>query len=74
MGVKAVSSTHPVESVIVLPAIVVAVFALDSERIVRYQLPRQRVGREIITYDFLEMRLAEESICDFDGCSRHGQI
>lgn len=37
-------STHPVESVIVLPSVVAAILALESNRIIRYQLPRQRGG------------------------------
>jgi len=34
------ASTHPIKSVIVLPAVVAAIFALESERIISYQLPR----------------------------------
>jgi len=44
-----IRGVEPVESVVVLPSVVVAILA-----------------------DFLEMGLAEESICDFNGCSGLG--
>ena len=68
-GTRASLTTHPIKSIVVLPAVVIAIFALDWDIIIRYRPPRlgQCGKREITTYDFLEMVLAEESVCDLDS-------
>lgn len=75
MGFEFASETHPIKGVVILSAVVVAIFALVREPsfVIDYQLPRKRRcgKREITTHNFLEMALAKERICDFDSCGGH---
>lgn len=63
--VEVASSTYPIEGIVLLPAVVIAFLALDSQMISRYQ-EEEKGWEGDITHNLLEV-LAKDGICDFDG-------